>query len=181
MISKKSLSSTIWRDACRNVYHLQKLNEVWLHVFWLRVRLCTYCVNDVQHVVGFSRLKRDNGVQWSYQTVAENEMRYKTLSWNNADILQWRGSDWLFGKVEVRVIGHLGSWHALMGEGSWLLSGRKLKNSRMLSKASTSFSKAWWATPESKTWDTVETLKTICFSLSLFELENQSQMSNCVV
>lgn len=43
---------------------------------------------------------------------------------------------------------HLGSWHSRMGAGSWLLRGRKLKNSRRLHRASTSLSKALWATPE---------------------------------
>lgn len=38
--------------------------------------------------------------------------------------------------------GYLGSCDSLMGAASWLLSGRKLKNSRMLSRASTSSSKA---------------------------------------
>lgn len=43
---------------------------------------------------------------------------------------------------------HLGSWHSRTGAGSWLLRGRKLKNSRRLHRASTSLSKALWATPE---------------------------------
>lgn len=45
---------------------------------------------------------------------------------------------------------YLGSWHSLTGAGSLLLSGRKLKNSLRLSKASMSFSKAQCATPVTK-------------------------------
>lgn len=113
--------------------------------------VCTYCFNDVQHVVGFSCLKRDDGVQWRHQTIAEKGRRCQTWVEIKTDILPLIISDLLFCRVGVKLIGYLGSWHSLMGAGSWLLRGRKLKNSRMLSKASTSFSKAWWATPEDKT------------------------------
>lgn len=143
----------------RKLYSVRKLNDEVAHIR-VCVHLClwTYCVNDVQHVVGFSRLKRDDGVQWRYQTIAEKRTKYQTWVEVKTDTLPIKIiGDGLFCKVQVKLIGYLGSWHSLMGAGSWLLSGRKLKNSRILSKASMSFSNAWWATPENKKWDTFST------------------------
>ncbi len=138
---------------------------MWLHILQCDdVCSCTYWLNDVQHVIGFSWLKRDDGVQRRYQAVAEKGTRHNNWVEIKTDTLPLRLGDWLFCREEVKAIGHLGSWHSLMGAGSWLLSGRKLKNSRTLSKASTSFSNAQWATPENdtrNTWDTFQILKTI--------------------
>lgn len=86
----------------------------------------------------------------------------------NADSLPRRKSDRLFCTEELKGNGYLASWLSRMGAGSWLLNGRKLKNSRTFSKASTSFSKAWWATPENKTSGIFNHQKTTFQCNSLF-------------
>lgn len=54
------------------------------------------------------------------------------------------GYNYVNGKYQYQ-----GSQHSLIGAASWLLSGRKSKNSLICSKPSTSFSKALCATPVS--------------------------------
>lgn len=81
-------------------------------VFYESVCLCTYCLNDVQHVVGFSWLRRDDSVQWSYQTIAEKRNEISGMSWTKNGytpiknrwlvVLQSGGQgDWLPGVVAL--------------------------------------------------------------------------------
>lgn len=67
-------------------------------------------MNDVQHVVGFSRLERDDGVQRMYKTIAEMDKKYIYF-------LLMITSFFLLVS-EGQLIGYLLSWHSLMGAGS---------------------------------------------------------------
>lgn len=51
---------------------------------WKCVCLCTYCMDDLQHVVGFCWLKRDNGVQRLHQSITKKQpTKSQDLVWEN--------------------------------------------------------------------------------------------------